>query len=180
MVRKNSINRKAIPNNIRVKMYRQRQKLKKMREQTVNNQENSLNSVNVIENEPEAQTLRTQLRDWAIMFRISKRALNGLLGILNSCGMSVPKNYRTLLETPLNVEINDVAGGRFWYNGLEKCLKSIFSTVDRDITISLNIRIDGLPLYNSSKIFFWPILASIHGVYMMPFNERYFLTEMFI
>lgn len=111
-------------------------------------------------------TLRNRLAEWVNQHRIAKRAVNELLQILKSSGMdSLPLDYRTLLQTPVNVEITKVAGGEYWFNGLEKSLRAIFSTLDRDLSIGLNFNIDGLPIYNSSKTTFYPILASIHGEY---------------
>lgn len=158
---KNTINKNKQPMSsaMRVRMHRERKKMKKERQQFLTNSK----SFSVEPSSP--PSLKTDIRDWANSFRISKQALDGLLCILNSNGIkSVPKNHRTLLNTPVNLEINDIAGGKLWYNGLEKSIKQIFSAIDCDWTISLNINVDGLPLYKSSKTSFWPILVSIHGM----------------
>lgn len=110
--------------------------------------------------------LRTKIRNWASQYKISKNAIDKLLAVLVSSGIqTVPKNHRTLQKTPTNIEIKNVAGGLYWYNGLGKCLRQIFSNIDKDIEISLNINMDGLPLFKSSTTTFWPILAAIHGMY---------------
>lgn len=150
----------------RVQMYRERKKLLNDQNQEVIehflqiNKENDSNTTTNNEN-----YLKSELCVWANTHHISKRAINGLLSILNSNGLGnqIPKNYRTLQKTPIHVEINEIAGGKLWYNGLSNCLMKIFSTLPRDISISLNFNIDGLPLFNSSKISFWPILASVEG-----------------
>lgn len=104
------------------------------------------------------------LIDWINDNRISKRAVNQLLSIFNSFGIGeLPKDYRTLLKTDINIEIIEISGGKLWYNGIRKCLLPIFRSLDRNLTISLKFNIDGLPLYKSSKQSFYPILASIHG-----------------
>lgn len=163
MGRKRYTNKQPISNAVRVRMHRER---KKMRQQLIEKQMN--NSRLICESSTSSSpspSLRNDLRDWANLHRISKRALDGLLCILNSNGINtVPKNYRTLLYTPTNIEIVDVAGGSMWYYGLEKSIKQIFSAIDCDMTISLNVNVDGLPLYHSSKISFWPILATIFGM----------------
>lgn len=116
------------------------------------------------ENSLREDLFRDELRDWVNEFRIPMRAVNGLLSILNSVhGKILPKDYRTLLNTDTNIEIVALAGGNDWYNGLGKCLKNIFVTLDRDFSLRLNFNIDGLPLYKSSNQVFYPILASIHG-----------------
>lgn len=153
-------------------MHRQKRKMKAVRQSLFNDQIEKETSKDPPVDEIELPTLKTKLRDWANTYRISKRALDSLLSILNSSGItSVPKNHRTLLETPLNVGIKEISRGKYWHNGLEKCLRLIFSTLNCDISISLSFNIDGVPLYKSSKISFWPILASIFGKMMTPLNN---------
>lgn len=141
-------------------MHRQRRKMKRDRQDWIIGRTQKKSS-----SEIKLSTLKIELQEWVNSQRISKRAVDSLLAILNSHGIkSLPKNHRTLLQTPVNIEINEISGGHLWYNGLETNLRLIFCSLDRDISISLNFNIDGLPLYNSSKISFWPILSSIHGM----------------
>lgn len=165
------------PGYIRVRMHRERKKMQQMLQQQQSVQENynnissdstsastSSSELNdkATSNEP---SLEEKLRDWANTYPIPKRAVDSLLAILRSCGIdSLPKNHRTLLKTPLDIQITETAGGSIWYDGLEKSLVRLFTNLDRDTSVSLNFNIDGLPLYKSSKISFWPILASIHGI----------------
>lgn len=119
--------------------------------------------------------LKIGLQNWASEFRISKRAVDSLLGLLNSTGFKdLPKNHRTLQGTPIHVPITDTAGGKMWFNGLNKCLRSTFSNLDRNLNIGLNFNIDGLPLFNSSKISFCPILASIHSTCVKLISKKSF------
>lgn len=164
MARIRNRNKPPIPTVLRVRMHRERAKAKLMRQKLIdntipretNNTESSTSST---------PSLSDDLRDWANSNRISMRAIDQLLRILKSNGInSVPLNHRTLLHTPINIEIVPTAGGSLWYNGFEKCIKRIFNGIDRDWTISLNINVDGLPIYDSSNVTFWPILASIYGM----------------
>lgn len=124
-----------------------------------------LNATMSTENSLKEELFAEKLSDWINEYRISKGAVNDLLSILNSHGgQSLPKDYRTLLRTDTNIETNTLAGGSFWYNGIKKCLVSIFCNLDRDLELKLNFNIDGLPLYKSSKQTFYPILGSIHGI----------------
>lgn len=182
MGRKRNPHKPAISNKNRVRMCRHRKKLKNAIRQR--NQQVILNTGAEIGVTPPENTLnehiesnlKTKLRDWCNRHRIAKTAINDLLGILISSGIdSIPKNHRTLQKTPTNLEINTVAGGHYWHNGLEKCLMQIFCKLDRDIEISLNFNIDGLPLYKSSTIAFYPILAAIHGMHTQ--NENNFLAS---
>lgn len=153
----------------RVRMHRDRKKIEQRDRELVNLRiQEVLNSSTIPTTTEtiEQPTLKYGLQNWASQFRISKRAIDNLLGLLNSTGLkSLPKNHRTLQKTPIHVPITDTAGGKMWFNGLSKCLRDTFLNLDRNISIGLNFNIDGLPLYNSSKVSFCPILASIHGIY---------------
>lgn len=119
-------------------------------------------------------SLLIKLQCWATDHKITTRAINDLLKLLIGCGFKwLPADYRSFLGTPRNIEINSVADGMLWYNGIAKNLYSIFSTINRDIVISLNINVDGLPLFKSSKTQFWPILVSIHGEHCLCSNITY-------
>lgn len=110
-------------------------------------------------------SLSKALRSWAIEYRVKQRAVSALLKILISFGLtSLPSDSRALLKTPRFVEVEARAGGQYWHNGLLKCLKSIFSKLSSNISIQLNFNIDGLPLFKSSPIRFWPILSNIHDM----------------
>lgn len=75
----------------------------------------------------------------------------------------LPNDPRTLLSTPQKIEsIVPMDGGSYWHLGIKYCLESYFKSLD--ISISLNINIDGIPIYKSSKIQFWPILFTIHEI----------------
>lgn len=153
----------------RVRIHRERKKIKERNSAIVNLRiqdiNNDFNPIDLANREP--PPLKNGIQKWANQYRISKRAVDNLLHVLNSNGSNLPKNHRTLQSTPINVSLTEVAGGKMWFNGLEKCLRKIFSQLDRNLTIKLNFNIDGLPLYNSSKISFLPILASIHGMFML-------------
>lgn len=115
---------------------------------------------------------RENLRNWAMQFRINHVAINNLLQIINSReGKKIlPHDARTLLRTPATVIPVQAlsSGGEYWHNGLAKCLSNAFQNLNKPISISLNINIDGLPAYNSSKVSFWPILFNIFEFPKMP------------
>lgn len=52
---------------------------------------------------------------------------------------------------------------RYRYNGIEKNIKMIFAQINTNMKLDLCINVDGLPLFNSSKYQFWPILANCFG-----------------
>lgn len=174
MARKKRI-KNPIPTNIRVKNFRERQKKKKEQHaalQRILHHEAENNS-----SEHNAEPFHTKLNDWAIGYNVSKRSLDALLKLLISIGVKLPKNHRTLQKTPTYIKMSRIAGGQLWYNGLKKSLLNICSTLDRDVSISLIFNVDGLPLFNSSKIQLWPILAKIHGMFLVNFVHIFILFD---
>lgn len=120
---------------------------------------------NACNEEEPPPTISKVLRSWAIQSYIKQRALSALLKILVCFGLkTLPRDSRTLLKTPRFVEIEKRAHGDFWYNGMSNCLENIFAKLTTDMKIELNFNVDGIPLFKSSPITFWPILANIHGM----------------
>lgn len=111
------------------------------------------------------KTLPEQLKQWAIEYGITRRALSALLKILISAGLwYLPSDSRTLLKTPRTVPIIDMCGGKYWHGGLRKHIETLFSGIKQNIGINLSFNVDGLPLFKSSKICFWPILGHVFGL----------------
>lgn len=119
--------------------------------ETVDNANQNLND--------EPQSLRERLREWVLEFYIPHRAVNRLLKILNLSDL--PLDSRALLKTPRDVVISDVGAGKFWHSGISNNLRQIFANVKLNTNVKLDFNIDGIPLFNSSKQSFWPILACI-------------------
>lgn len=65
------------------------------------------------------------------------------------------------------MEISHAGGGQFWYNGLGKNLKTVFQSLNKNMSIALMFNVDGLPLFGSSKKCFWPILAAVYSKYLL-------------
>lgn len=111
------------------------------------------------------QIFRGKLRQWAVEHGINRMALKDLLKIVKERFEKgkpfLPEDPRTLLQTPQIINVVPISGGEYWHQGLANCLKEIFRNLNEPLTISLNINIDGLPLYKSSKVEFWPILFNL-------------------
>lgn len=59
---------------------------------------------------------KVRLRNWALKYNISKRAVSDLLKILIILGLNwLPKDSRTLLSTPRQVHMTDLTNGKLWY-----------------------------------------------------------------
>ncbi|XP_021707461.1 uncharacterized protein LOC110678640 isoform X2 [Aedes aegypti] len=104
------------------------------------------------------------LQQWAIKHNITHQAVKELLSILKNQynDNDLPMDPRTLLHTPTSTPVIDIPGGQYWHQGLENCLRNAFKDLDRNITIHLNVNVDGLPIHKSSKHQLWPILCNIH------------------
>ena len=115
--------------------------------------------------ENEEDDLDNQLKSWVSKFNISHSALNALLSILHTYHPFLPKDARTLLKTPKHYDILNVAGGIYHHFGIEKWVKSFIDSLplekDDIGEVSLQINIDGLPLFRSSNKQFWPILGRL-------------------
>ncbi|XP_065647936.1 uncharacterized protein LOC136077156 [Hydra vulgaris] len=106
-------------------------------------------------------SLCQKLTACSIRNRWTRASVNELLNILREEGLELPKDARTLLQTPRKVNIIQKCGGTYTYLGIKKSLETIF--LHHNFTercIALCFSIDGLPLYKSSSTQLWPILAS--------------------
>lgn len=183
--------RKADLNRARVKKYRKKLKLKsayenavraelKRREKMEKKEEVLLseeipNSENTYTFNDEMCDFKEKIICWSVKHSITKRAVNDLLSILIFYGFSfLPKDSRTLMKTPVHIDIQQLSKGQMWYDGIQKNLLLIFNKIrSSDVslrqTIHLDFNFDGVELFNSSKKCFWPIISSIRGIYT---NER--------
>lgn len=111
-------------------------------------------------------TLNADLSQWALKYAIHHNAINDLLPIISKYipNCSLPWDARTLLRTPRETNVVDLAGGQYVHFGLMPALHSIMQEIENvglsvnNINLSLNI--DGLPISRSSTNSFWPILIS--------------------
>lgn len=107
--------------------------------------------------------LNDDLSLWACRNALSRAAVTELLNILISHGHTeLPKDARTLLQTPKIVPVEDKFGGQYTYLGIENQIrKKIGMNAINNQIIKLNLNIDGLPLFKSSNKNLWPILGCI-------------------
>ncbi|XP_076242314.1 uncharacterized protein LOC143184162, partial [Calliopsis andreniformis] len=117
-------------------------------------------------NEPDSQTLRMDLSNWALENNITHKAINELLRIFLSYMPKclLPKDARTLLKTPRTINCTKIQGGDYLHFGVGQILNSyvemyVQANVSRE-HIDLSFNIDGLPLSRASSNSFWPILVA--------------------
>ena len=114
------------------------------------------------ENNPD---LGEEIAEWAARNSCKRSAVNEILHILRCQGHRLPKDARTLLQTPQRVESVDKCGGQYAYFGIATgVLKILAQNPDfQENSIDICINIDGVPLFKSSPTQLWPILCTFHG-----------------
>lgn len=124
--------------------------------------------------EEEDNQFHNKLRNWALNHNVGTNCLRDLLQTLNEAGIPfLPKDPATFLRTSRKIEIENIAGGQFWFNGISNNLRRLFKTTDKNNNIQLNFHVDGVQLFNSSTKQFWPILGQIHGQYNLIDNASF-------
>lgn len=110
-----------------------------------------------------ALSFKDQLAVWASQENIRRESVNLLLRILREQGHELPKDARTLLQTPRFVLTTNKCGGQYAYFGIASCLRKILSDntdfAKKNDSIKMTVNVDGIPLYKSSNDQFWPILV---------------------
>lgn len=115
------------------------------------------------EEEPSLEFLLISLRYWASKFSVSLVALTALLSILRVFHPKLPKDARTVLRTRAEVPTQEMEGGEYHHCGLATGLMSRLKALTfSGNTLWLQFNVDGLPLFKSSKLQFWPILATVN------------------
>ncbi len=113
---------------------------------------------------PEKDDLAAQLREWILDCGIAQAHAQRLLGILRHHFTFLPKDIRTLLETRRSCNIQEVAGGFYHHFGIRENLRQRLlsdPTLLPNDQLSLQINVDGLPLFKSTTTTFWPILGML-------------------
>lgn len=129
---------------------------------------------NVLENQNQ-NLLADNLKGWALTHNVNHKQLRSLLSILKPHHPDLPLDSRTLLGNIRSSSITPMqsqsgTNGEFIYFGIQQNLEQQLFTgglnnilKERNITsIDLKCNIDGLKIYKSTNIDFWPILAAVH------------------
>ena len=135
-------------------------------------------SFECINKEIEEAELQHSLAEWAVENNVSHVATGSLLEILKKHHPHLPKDARTLLSTQRMYSIHSKAGGSYFHFGVASCIQKELSSLPPDYTISsleLQVNIDGLPLFKSSRVQFWPILGRL----VKPLKTKVFIIGLF-
>lgn len=106
------------------------------------------------------------LKQWSIKNNITHTALSELLKWFSTSPAihNLPKDARTLLATPsaTSLVIEDMEPGQFYYFGLQSKLETFVISQPQVINVLiLQFNIDGVQIYKSKNVAFWPILSFI-------------------
>lgn len=123
--------------------------------------ESSDSSESDCDSDDQEANLSTLLVSWVAKHNISHVAVNDLLVILRHYHPYLPKDVRTLMKTPKSYEVLNVAGGSYYHFGIENWVMSIVTGIENVTEVSLQVNIDGLPLFKSSGAQLWPILGRL-------------------
>lgn len=116
-------------------------------------------------------TLSDKLKRWAISSSSTHSSVTKLLHILSFYHPELPKDCRTLLQTPIKMTIVSLETGNYCHLGLKDALESFLlmhSDFDSDF-LNIAFNIDGIPLYKSTNSQIWPILAQVKNYKSKPF-----------
>ena len=100
-------------------------------------------------------------RSISVEAKLSVNATNIMLKHLRPWFPELPKDSRTLLYTPRITETISISGGDYLHFGLSGALDRALTGHDFDVnqTLSMQIAIDGISLFRSSRRQLWPILG---------------------
>lgn len=127
-----------------------------------------------IEQEAESTELEKQshiadcLKTLVLKYNISVRATKNILEIFHKCGVNyVPKSRSELFKDKVlfQVKKREIGSGKFLYIGIEQNLKCCNnSDLMNSQSVILDVGVDGLPLFRSSRCCIWPILGAIRNI----------------
>lgn len=105
--------------------------------------------------------LKKKLKNWFLKYNPSVKCTTSLLKILKTEQLDVPTSVTGLLGKTKKCTERTVYPGKYVHIGLQQQLKKISSEIISSglDEIFLDIGIDGLPLFKSSGLGLWPILA---------------------
>lgn len=131
----------------------------------------NVNSINLnVEAVIVPKSLSNELALWTVKHKIPRCAVTDLLHILHPYHAELPFDSRTLLKTPVSINVVQLDNGQLCYFGILTYLKYLIENFDNlPDTFDLIFNVDGIPLFKNSNIQLWPILGQIQNVKSNPF-----------
>jgi len=146
--------------------------------ETTNNNiiEDDYEDLNSSTSEPEdfendCENLNLTIALWALRYRISHKALSELLKSLKKfpsfSTKNLPKDARTLLNTPKSTSVQEMGDGAYYHFSIKSEVELLLQNdKENNIpkTLLLVVGIDGLPLTTNPPSQLWPILGYFFNV----------------
>lgn len=109
------------------------------------------------------QTSKDFLKEWALKHNVTHTAINDLLYWFstNPNILNLPKDARTLLSTPRQLDIQNMGNGHYYYFGFVSGITKIYKKYGPANAYYLDFNVDGIPIHKSTKEQFWPILCKV-------------------
>lgn len=117
-----------------------------------------------------SNNLINDLRYWSTENNVPLSTVTKLLLILRKCGHSqLPKVAQTLLKTPNSTEVIEMSPGHYYHFGIKNNVIKLLRTENRFTDLTMDINVDGVPITNSGRHQFWPILGRLNEIDIKPF-----------
>lgn len=117
------------------------------------------------------KNIRLEILLWCLKYDIKNKPLSEILEILRTHGHKLPKDSRTLKQTPRDIKTKEVHPGIYWHFGVKAVLDIYLDAgVIMPLKLTLDLNIDGLPPFRSSHAELWPLLGKFQELpKMKPF-----------
>ena len=114
------------------------------------------------------------VREIAVEGNFSVAATNLMLRKLRVLHPELPLDCRTLLKTPRKSIFKTIGSGTYWHIGLTQSIINNVSSIPSDECLRIQLFIDGLSLFKSSREQLWPILCRISDAQSRVFTVGFF------
>ena len=137
---------------------------------------NSVNSVN------SDAILAIGLAEWSTKKSVPHNTVSELLDLLRPFHTHLPKDPRTLMgtlsATDTRKDIKQMSGGAYYHFGIaagvKRCLSQILDAGSFD-ALSMQVNVDGVPVFKSTNSQFWPIQGLLDQVDGHNFSEPFLI-----
>lgn len=113
---------------------------------------------------PPKLALVQKLKQWYTETGPSRDCFQKLLKILHDEGLDVPLSAETVLGKREQIIVKNVFPGVYCHIGVETQLTKLAEVLKKYDEIIVDMNIDGIPLFQSSRMQLWPILLKIVNV----------------
>ena len=110
------------------------------------------------------KSLSEKIKEWYLETKPTRRCLHELLKILKGEGLDVPLSAQKLVGKADPVLVKSVQSGIYVHFGIQNQLNKISHILQEYDHIEMDINIDGIPLFKSSRAQLWLILLKIVNV----------------